>query len=609
MELLGLEPLEEYARRLAALLTLARRRRGGGRAHLVQLADHARVLRMVYTALAEDARRGEPSSPAAEWLLDNYHVISAAIRDIRHDLPPSFYRRLPRIAVGDEYAGQPRVCAMAVELIRRSAGRLDPQRLHRFVTAFQSVTPLTMGELWAWPSALKAALDRAAARAGRRARRRAVLHRMDADRIASSLEASRARSGWPAQVHPAFVIRLLERSREEGAGAAALRHELDAALAAKGQTVEDAIRSEGRHQAAEQAFMSNLIGSLRLISTFDWSEFFESVSLVEQVLQRDPAGTYGQMDFRSRDRYRHAVEEMAEPTGEGQLRVALKSVERARQVAEQKPDDRGAHVGYYLIGGGRRQFERGIGWSPGLRQRIRRLFFRRATPGYLGTISAGTGLLMAAALAYAYAYGWRGAMLVWVALLTVVPASELTIQILQRTISYLIPPRRLPRLELERVPDDARTMVIVPTILDSVERVHDLIEHLEVQALGNLDPNIHFAILSDFRDAPTETLPRDGEILAAARAGIEALNVKHASDTTARFFLFHRTRQWNEQRRVVDGVGAQAREDRGVQPAAAGRDRHQLRPARRRHDRAAAACGTASRSTATPACPAMPRGS
>ncbi len=340
VELLGIEPLEEYARRLAALLTLARRRRGGGRAHLVQLADHARVLRMVYTALTEDARRGEPLSPAAEWLLDNYHVISHAIRDIRHDLPPSFFRRLPRIAVGDEYAGQPRVCAMAVELIRRSAGRLDSQRLHRFVTAFQSVTPLTIGELWAFPSALKSALvEQLRARADVLSTSRA--HRIDADRIASALEASRAKDAWPAQVHPAFVIRLLERSREEGAAAAALRHELDAALAAKGHTIEDAIRSEGRHQAAEQAFMSNLIGSLRLISTFDWSEFFESVSLVEQVLQRDPASVYGQMDFRSRDRYRHAVEEMAEPTGEGQLRVALKSVERARQVAEQKPDDRG----------------------------------------------------------------------------------------------------------------------------------------------------------------------------------------------------------------------------------------------------------------------------
>ena len=118
--------------------------------------------------------------------------------------------------------------------------------------------------------------------------------------------------------------------------------------------------------------MANLIGSLRLISTFDWSEFFESVSLVEQVLQRDPAGVYGRMDFRSRDRYRHAVEELAEPTGEAQLRVALKSVERARQVAERTPDARGAHVGYHLIGSGRRQFEQSIGWEPGLRQRIRR---------------------------------------------------------------------------------------------------------------------------------------------------------------------------------------------------------------------------------------------
>ena len=95
----------------------------------------------------------------------------------------------------------------------------------------------------------------------------------------------------------------------------ALHDRLEAALKARGQTIEDAIRAEGQHQAAEQASMANLIGSLRLISTFDWSEFFESVSLVEQVLQRDPAGVYSRMDFRSRDRYRHAVEELARADG------------------------------------------------------------------------------------------------------------------------------------------------------------------------------------------------------------------------------------------------------------------------------------------------------
>src|SRR4051812_44341663 len=397
IELLGIEPLEEHARRLAALLTVSQRQRGDSRAHLKRLRQHAHTLRQVYTALADDAKRGEPSSPAAEWLLDNFHIVVAALRDIRHDLPPGFFRRLPRIAA-DEFAGLPRIYAMALELIRTSAGRLDPQRLHRFVTAFQSMTPLTMGELWAWPSALKFALvDHLRTRADVLATSRA--HREEADRLVEALDTpAHVRDRWPAQVHPAFVIRLLQRSREHET-AASLRRELDAALASRGQTIEDAIRSEARHQAAEQTFIANLIGSLRLVSTFDWSEFFESVSLVEHVLQRDPVAVYGRMDFASRDRYRHVVEELAEPSGDGQVRVALKAVERARQTAERTPGAREAHVGHYLIGGGRQQFEEGIGWEPGVGVRLRRTFFRCATPGYLGTIALGTAGLVGAAAA------------------------------------------------------------------------------------------------------------------------------------------------------------------------------------------------------------------
>jgi cyclic beta-1,2-glucan synthetase len=541
LELLGVELLEEHARRLAALLSVARRRRGSGRAHLRRLEEDAEALREVYTALADDARR-EDVSPAAEWLLDNFHVITSAARDIHHDLPPSFYRRLPTIAT-DEFAGLPRIYALALELIRCSGGSLNAQRLHRFITAFQSVTPLTFGELWAWPSALKLALvEHLRVRADILAESRS--HQRQADRLTHALETMPVPQGrFPAEVHPAFVTRLLQRSREYGAAASALRRELDAALAARGQTIEDAIRSEGRHQAAEQATMANLIGSLRLISSFDWSEFFESVSLVEQVLQRDPAGVYSRMDFRSRDRYRHAVEELAEPTGEGQLRVALKSVERARQIGARTPDARGTHVGYHLIGNGRRAFEQSVAWVPNLRQRVRRFLFHCATPGYLGTIGLGVAALVAAAVFYAYRHGWRGAALALVASLTIVPASELVIQVVQRIISHLIPPRRLPRLELDRVPASARTMVIVPTILDHAEHVADFLAHLEVQALGNVDPHVHFAVLSDFRDAATQTLPRDADILAAARAGIDALNRRHGE---GRFFLFHRLRQWNQ---------------------------------------------------------------
>jgi len=550
IELLGIEPLEEHARRLAALLTVSRRR-PFGRTHVKRLREDTRALRETYTSLADDAARGEPSSPAAEWLLDNFHIVIAALRDIHHDLPPTFFRRLPRVAA-DEFATLPRIYAMALELIRCSAGRLDSERLHRFVTAFQSITPLTMGELWAWPSALKLAIiEQLRTRADILTTNRA--QRLHADGLIGALDTpARARHTWPSSVHPAFVIRLLQRSREHES-AAALRNELDAALAARGQTVEDAIRSDARHQAAEQAFMANLICSLRLVSSFDWSEFFENVSLVEQILQRDPAAIYGRMDFRSRDRYRHAVEEMAEPTGDGQVRVALKSVERARQVAEHSPEAGEGHVGYYLIGQGRPQFERGIGWQPGLAVTLRRAFFRHATAGYLGTIALLTLGLVAAAMAYAHAYGWRWPATALVAVLTIVPMSELAIQVIQRLLSSFIPPRRLPRLDLTRIPESSRTMVIVPTILDSADRARELVAHLEVQALGNLDPHIHFAILSDFKDANVEMLPLDAEILAAAAEGVRALNVRHANGGPDRFFLFHRARQWNEQENLWMG--------------------------------------------------------
>ena len=215
---------------------------------------------------------------------------------------------------------------LASHLIRWSAARLDAQRIQRFVTAFQSIAPLTIGELWAWPSALKLALiEHVRVQADMLGASRR--YRETAERVVTALAAgSNAAAEWPDTVHPAFVIRLLQRSQEYE-NASALRREVEVALAARGHSIEEAIASEGRHQASAREAMASLVGSLRLVSTFDWSEFFESVSLVEQVLQRDPAGVYARMDFRSRDRYRHAIEELSVGTCEGQQRFALKSVE------------------------------------------------------------------------------------------------------------------------------------------------------------------------------------------------------------------------------------------------------------------------------------------
>jgi cyclic beta-1,2-glucan synthetase len=549
-ELLSIEGLEERAKALAARFTIDPSPRRRSRSVFRRFDDNARVLRDTYRSLAEEVHEGEFITPAAEWLLDNFHLVASEIRDIHHNLPRGYYRELPKLALR-ELSGHARVYAMAVELIRHSDSRLDRQKLLRFVRSYQTVAPLTIGELWAWPSMLKLALlenlrrladEMMEAREARRA----------ADAYVARIEAAgEAGEAWeerppplPAVLHPAFVLQLLQRVREYGPRLSAVRTAVGKHLAHEQMTPEDAIRSEHQRQAAAQVSVANVITSLRICATLDWSEYFEAVSLVQQVLDRDPAGVYRNMDFLSRDRYRQATEQLAERAGEAQLRVALRAIESARLSAERGATAEGStHVGFHLIGKGRRDLETDLAYRPGLRGRLRRFVFAHATAAYLGSVTVLTTILSGLGVAYVREMGGSPWAQAAAALALLLPASELAIACIQPVAARVAKPRRLVRFDyLNGIPEGARTMVVVPTLLTSVADARARIEHLEVLALGNLDPRIHFAILSDFTDAPEPELPEDEAILNAARSGIQALNDRFGA---GRFYLFHRVRQWN----------------------------------------------------------------
>jgi cyclic beta-1,2-glucan synthetase len=544
-ELLSIERLEERARALAARFTVdpsPRRSRSGH----PRLEDNARVLRQAYRTLAEDVHRGEFVTRGAEWLLDNFHLVEAEIREVRHNLPRAYYRELPKLALR-EHAGEARVYSMAVELIRHSDSRLDRHQLVRFVNSYQAVAPLTIGELWAWPIMLKLALIENLRRLAE-----GILHARDA-RQAADAEVARIQAAGndpppalPAVLETAYVVQVLQRVREYGLSLSALRAAVDQHLADRQMSAEDAVRTEHQRQAAAQVSVANVVSSLRFCSSLDWSRYFEEVSLVERVLQRDPAGVYTRMDFLSRDRYRQAVEELAGPTAELQLQVALRAVESARQAAEAGQADRSVHVGHHLIGLGRRGLEADLAYRPRPARRLRRFVFAHATAAYLGSMAAVTGLLLALALAYARQAGASSWAQLGVVAFLLLPTTETAIALAQRLAAMLVRPRRLSRLDLlAGVPEGARTLVVIPTLLTSVPGVEELVDHLEVLALANLDPHIHFAILGDFADAPAAEMPGDEAVLGAARAGIEALNQRLGDERGDRFFLLHRRRLWN----------------------------------------------------------------
>jgi cyclic beta-1,2-glucan synthetase len=526
-----------------------------GRPVLPRLVENGRVLLAAYRAIAAAIREERAISPASEWLVDNFHIIDEQIREIRDDLPSGYYRQLPKLAAGP-LAGYARVYGLAWGFIEHTDSRFDLELFRRYVRAYQRVEPLTIGELWASAISLRLVLVENLRRLvdALIARRRA---RDAADATADRLLGVGGQPAGPdvmigelAADPPGvpFAVQLDRRLREEeGGGVAAVLAWLRGQLAARGTTSDDAVRTDHQEQMAIHVTVKNVITSMRLLSAVDWTEFFESVSLVEAAL-RD--GTrVAEMDFPTRDRYRAGVEELARGAGLPEIDVARRAVACGRSPAgAAAPDPRLADPGYYLISRGRGDFERAIGFRPTWAKRLWRFWFANAPHGYLATVVVGALLILAFPLALMAAHGALPLALAVLGLLALVPASELAISIVNRGVSDVVGPRRLPKLELAHgIPADLRTLVAVPTLLTDPAEIRAEIERLEVRFLGNDAGDVRFALVSDWVDAPAETLPEDEGLLAAARAGIAELNERYgpAPGGDQRFYLFHRRRLWN----------------------------------------------------------------
>ena len=558
-ELFGIERLEQHAESLAVAQRVTSRPEKR-RPLLARVDDNGRVLRAAYGVIARAIREERVITPAAEWLADNFHLVDEQLREICDDMPAGFYRELPKLAEGP-LAGYPRVYGIAWAFVAHTDSRFEPEALRRFVRAYQRVQPLTIGELWAVAITLRVVLVENLRRLAERiVRGRAA--RQEADALADELLGLGSQPGTPrapglerlgdAPLTTAFAVQLVQRLRDQDPAVTPALRWLDRRLAAQGTSADDMVRVEHQRQGAMNVTVRNVILSMGLLSALDWAEFFESVSLVDEVLQ---AGTdCAALDFPTRDRYRHAIEELARGSSRSELDVARETVhqvERARAAGEGSGpphDERYQDPGYYLIGAGRHALEQALGFRAPPGRRLLRLYVAAATPGYIGTIIVLTGLVLAPPViaAEAWALGAAGLLLV---LLAAIPASDAVIAVLNRAIAATLPPRVLPRLELrDGVPAHLRTLIAVPTLLADRAEVEEILERIEVHYLANPEGDCRFAVLSDWRDAPTATAPGDEETLAAAREGIERLNRRHgpAPGGTTRFLLLHRRRCWSE---------------------------------------------------------------
>ena len=564
-ELFSADQLEQHGKNLAHTHQLTSARPPNPL--LPRLAGNEAILIGVHNLLTTAVAEKRRITPAGEWLLDNFYLIEEQIRTAKRHLPKAYSRGLPRLAQGSA-AGLPRVYAIALEAIAHGDGRVDKSGFSRFVAAYQTVAPLDLGELWAIPIMLRLALienlRRVAVRisAGRVDRNLAdawvdqmvVVAETDPKSLIL-LTADMARSD-PPMTTP-FVSEFVRRLHGQGAALALPLTWIEQRLAESNQTIDQLIQSGNQQQAADQVSISNSIGSLRFLGAADWRTFVESMSVVEQTLRTDPAGAYADMDFATRDRYRHQVEKIARCCALSEGDVAKQAIELAAAAAGKDRDNRAAHVGFFLIDQGCTDLENKVGSRLSALEPLRKIGRRFPLPLYLGAIAL-ISLSLAAGLALlAYASGLPTWLLVLVNISALISSSQLAVALVNWLATLLASPRPLPRMDFSLgVPAPLRTLVVIPALLSSEHNLESLVEALEVRFLANRDDNLHFGLLTDFGDAHQETLPGDASLVELARSRINQLNRKYGSAAQSDadiFFLFHRPRRWNPQEKLWMG--------------------------------------------------------
>ncbi|MGB4850571.1 MAG: glucoamylase family protein [Saprospiraceae bacterium] len=555
-ELFSTEQLEQFAITLAESHVLST---GTSTDQLLKrLEENKDLLLEVHNLLTESARQNNLVSPAGEWLLDNFYLIEEQIYIGKKHFPKGYSETLPRLAKGPS-TGLPRVYDIALAIISHSDGRVDYKSLFNFVDCYQTVTELKLGELWAIPIMLRLALIENL----RRLAAQIAIDRINknladywADLMTETAEkdpkslivvtADMARSNPP--MTSSFVAELTRRLLGKGPALALPLTWIEQRLSENGLTSNGLIHAETQKQAGEQVSMSNSIGSLRFLNTTDWREFVEQSSVVEKALRHNTEDVYAKMDFHTRDHYRHIIERIAKAGKISELEVATIAIKSAKQSAEKNPSDRRmAHVGYFLTDAGAHVTEKESGIILSPREKLKRTLQRFPFLFYAGCSTLLTIIFTGILVDRNYHDGLSPGWIIGIGFISLFATSYLAISLVNWLVTIIIEPHFLPRMNYtDGIPSEARTIVVVPTLLNSKEELENLMETMEVRYLANKDDNLHYALLTDFRDAASETFPEDIDVLDYAKIRIGELNKKYKREQNDIFFLFHRPRRWND---------------------------------------------------------------
>ncbi|RZL01552.1 MAG: carbohydrate-binding protein [Rubrivivax sp.] len=557
-EIFGAGRFAEHGRSLAATHE-ARNAALRSTAFFPRLRDNIRVLREAHHYISTQAITGHDVSPAAEWLLDNFHLIEAQLKEIRDGLPRRYFRDLP-VLIDEPLAGLPRVYGVAWAFVAHNDSAFDEDLLTHFLGAYQEVRDLRLGELWALPTTLRVVLIENLRRLAEN------VATSKAAREVANLCCDRIETYSPHQLDA-----LLALMNVRGAGRAFLTQMAqrlqDSQIAGVGheryhewlhKTLPDLAAVQMQQpleRTANNLSVSNAISALRAIGDADWTDIVAQTSALTKLMMTAPSFEAEREDTRSQTL--HDIEKLARRSGQSELAVAsaLLALMRRAQASPMPPGlgDDVAVASHWLQGPGRPQLTQALGIREQAASAWRLAWRASAVPAYLMALALGTAALVAWVVNQhgPQSSAWQGAgWLIGLAVaLMIFPASEAVVAMVNRLISESVRPVRFPRLALGNgIPSAHRVMVVIPAMLTDAVSAQALAHRLCLHYLANPERHAQFALLTDWADADAANLPADAGLLQSVVDHLDALNERFPveADEAPRFIVLHRERRFSE---------------------------------------------------------------
>ena len=550
--LLDEKQLEVYLEKIASEHNL-QKRSNKNTYPICRLQENFIFITKTYEILNQNLKKNINIHPAGEWIVDNYYIIEETYRMIKKELSLKKYINFVGIFNG-LYDGFARIYVLASEIVAYTEGKIEVNKLKNVLQAYQKKKTLGMEEIWNISIFLYIALIEKIRNVCEKIYIAEIQkYKVESiiERLVENIDESKRRFKKDIynekieqyESKESFIEYLSYRLKLYGKKGLQYTKILEEQVNKIGTTISEIIKREHFNTALQKVYIGNCIKSIQDIQRINFTEIFEEINSVENILKNDPAKIYSKMDHKTKAYYRNIIKELAKKNKISELYITQKVLELAEKNKSSK-NEKKTHIGYYLISNGRKQLETYLGIKSKKALNKKNI--------YIGTIILLTSIIDFIVSLYLLKFSMIYAIVSL--LLLYIPISEIVIKLAHYILSKIIKPKFIPKLYFrENIPEKYSTMVVIPTIIDSKEKLQEMFRNFEVYYLANKSRNIYFTLLGDCTSGNREKEDFDVEIIDEGKKIIEKLNNEYKDDKFSKFSFIYRKRTWNEKEKCYLG--------------------------------------------------------